>query len=175
MANIFDLVGRIFISLVFLLSGYNKIFNYDNTVAWMEGFGIPGFLLWPAIVLEILLPIFIIIGYRTQISAIILAIFCLATALIFHYDFTNQMQTISFLKNFLLFLLVLVKKRSSSRIVGVRVLLSGRFNGHNRARSKQIRVGVIGLQSTDYSIDYYSLPCFTKYGTFGIKVWLNYG
>ena len=99
MANIFDLVGRNIISLVFLLSGYNKIFNYENTVTWMEGFGIPGLLLWPAIILEILLPIFIIIGYRTQISAIILAIFCLATALIFHYDFANQMQTIAFLKN----------------------------------------------------------------------------
>ena len=100
MANIFELVGRIFISLVFLLSGYNKIFNYDNTVAWMEGFGIPGFLLWPAIILEILLPILIIIGYRTQISALILAAFCVATALLFHMDFTNQMQTVSFLKNF---------------------------------------------------------------------------
>ena len=100
MANLFDLIGRIFISLVFLLSGYNKIFNYDNTISWMEGFGIPGFLLWPAIVLEILLPIFIIIGYRTQISATILAMFCLATALIFHNDFANQMQIIAFLKNF---------------------------------------------------------------------------
>ena len=100
MANLFDLIGRIFISLVFLLSGYNKIFNYDNTISWMEGFGIPGFLLWPAIVLEILLPIFIIIGYGSQISATILAMFCLATALIFHYDFANQMQTIAFLKNF---------------------------------------------------------------------------
>ena len=100
MANLFYFIGRIFISLVFLLSGYNKIFNYDNTISWMEGFGIPGFLLWPAIVLEILLPIFIIIGYRTQISAIILAMFCLATALIFHNDFANQMQIIAFLKNF---------------------------------------------------------------------------
>ena len=99
MANIFDLVGRIFISLVFLLSGYNKIFNYDNTITWMEGFGIPGFLLWPAIVLEILLPIFIIIGYRTQMSALMLGAFCIATALIFHFDFANQMQTIAFLKN----------------------------------------------------------------------------
>ena len=100
MANLFDLIGRIFISLIFLLSGYNKIFNYGDTVAWMEGFGIPGLLLWPAIILEIILPILVIIGYRTQISAIILAIFCLATALIFHYDFANQMQTIAFLKNF---------------------------------------------------------------------------
>ena len=102
MANFFDLISRIFISLIFLLSGYNKIFNYENTVVWMEEFGIPGFLLWPAILLEIILPILIIIGYRTQISAILLAIFCIATAVIFHLDFANQMQTIAFLKNFAL-------------------------------------------------------------------------
>ena len=99
MANLFDLIGRIFISLIFLLSGYNKIFNYGDTVTWMDGFGIPGFLLWPAIILEIILPILIIIGYRTQISAILLAIFCITTALIFHFDFDNQMQIIAFLKN----------------------------------------------------------------------------
>ena len=102
MANFFDLIGRIFISSIFLLSGYNKIFNYGNTVAWMEGFSIPGFLLWPTIVLEILLPILIIIGYQTQISAILLAMFCIATAVIFHLDFADQMQTIAFLKNFAL-------------------------------------------------------------------------
>ena len=102
MANFFDLISRIFISLIFLLSGYNKIFNYENTVVWMEGFGIPGFLLWPAILLEIILPILIIIGYRTQISAILLAMFCIATAVIFHFDFDNQVQTIAFLKNFAL-------------------------------------------------------------------------
>ena len=102
MANLFDLIGRTFISLIFLLSGYNKIFNYGDTVDWMEGFGVPGFLLWPAILLEIILPILIIIGYRTQISAILLAIFCIATAIIFHLDFDNQGQTIAFLKNFAL-------------------------------------------------------------------------
>ena len=102
MANFFDFISRIFISLIFLLSGYNKIFNYADTVTWMEGFGIPVFLLWPAIVLEILLPILIIIGYRTQISAILLSMFCIATAVIFHLDFDNQMQTIAFLKNFAL-------------------------------------------------------------------------
>ena len=99
MANLFDLIGRVFISLIFLLSGYNKIFDYGDTSIWMESFGIPGFLLWPAIILEIILPILIIIGYRTQISAILLAIFCIATAMIFHFDFANQMQTIAFLKN----------------------------------------------------------------------------
>ena len=102
MANFFDFIGRIFISSIFLLSGYNKIFNYGDTVVWMEGFSIPRFLLWPTIVLEILLPILIIIGYQTQISAILLAMFCIATAVVFHLDFADQMQTVAFLKNFAL-------------------------------------------------------------------------
>ena len=100
MANLFDLIGRVLISLIFLLSGYNKIFDYGDTSIWMESVGIPGFLLWPTIILEIILPILIIVGYRTQISAILLAIFCITTAMIFHFDFANQMQTIAFLKNF---------------------------------------------------------------------------
>ena len=100
MVNFFDFIGRVLISLVFLLSGYNKIFNYNSTVGWMEGFGVPGFLLWPAIILEILLPLLIIVGYKTKFAAIILAIFSIATALIFHLEFTNQMQTIQLLKNF---------------------------------------------------------------------------
>ena len=95
-----DLIARIFISSVFLLSGYNKIFSFDGTVTWMEGYGVPGFLLWPTIVLEIILPILIIVGYKTKISSILLAIFSIATALIFHLDFDNQMQVIALLKNF---------------------------------------------------------------------------
>ena len=100
MVNLIDFVGRILISLVFLFSGYNKIFNFDNTVSWMEGYGVPGFLLWPTIILEIVLPILIIIGYKTQISSTLLAIFCIFTAVIFHLDFANQMQVIALLKNF---------------------------------------------------------------------------
>ena len=100
MANFFDFLGRVFISSVFLLSGYNKIFNFEGTVNWMEGFGVPGFLLWPAITLEILLPLLIIIGYQTKFSAFVLALFSIATAIIFHLDFSNQMQIIALLKNF---------------------------------------------------------------------------
>ena len=100
MNNILDLLGRVFISSVFLLSGYNKIFNFKNTTEWMSGYGLPDFLLWPAILLEIIFPIFIIIGYKTKISAYLLALFCISTALIFHLDFSNQMQTIALLKNF---------------------------------------------------------------------------
>ena len=99
MINLIDLIGRIFISAIFLISAYNKIFSIDGSMSWMEGFGIPGFLLYPAIVLEIILPLFIIIGYRARISAGLLAIFCLVTAFIFHLDFEDPMQKISFLKN----------------------------------------------------------------------------
>ena len=99
MINLIDFLGRIFISALFLLSAYNKIFSIDGTMSWMEGFGIPGLLLYPTIALEIILPLFIIIGYLARLSAGLLAIFCIATAFIFHYDFGDQMQTIAFLKN----------------------------------------------------------------------------
>ena len=99
MINTFDLVGRIFISLVFLLSGFNKIGNYEGTIGWMESFDMPGIFLIPAIILEVGAPILIIIGYKVKISAALLSLFCIATAVIFHNDFSNQMQFISFMKN----------------------------------------------------------------------------
>ena len=90
MIKIFDLIGRVFISGIFLLSGYNKIVNYDGTIGWMESFGLPGFLLIPAIILEILAPLLIIIGYQTRIAAGALSLFCIATAIIFHTDFSDS-------------------------------------------------------------------------------------
>ena len=99
MTNILDLVGRVFISLVFLLSGINKIGNYEGSIGWMESFGMPGIFLIPAIILEISAPILIIIGYKVKIAAALLSVFCIATALIFHTDFSNQMQFVSFMKN----------------------------------------------------------------------------
>ena len=99
MVNIADLIGRILISFVFLLSGFRKILNYEGTVDWMEGFGVPGFLIFPAIAVEIILPVLVIVGYQARIAAGILAIFCLTTAFLFHFDFSDQSQLISFLKN----------------------------------------------------------------------------
>ena len=99
MTNILDLFARILISTLFLINGIFKITNYDGTVDWMEGYGVPGILIIPAIIIEILGPILIIVGYQTKITAAFLSLFCLATAVIFHNDFSNQMQLTSFLKN----------------------------------------------------------------------------
>ena len=99
MTNIADLVGRILISALFLLNGIFKINNYDGTIGWMEGFGMPGILLIPAIILEIVGPVLVIIGYKTKLAAGLLSLFCIATAVIFHNDFADQIQFTSFLKN----------------------------------------------------------------------------
>ena len=99
MANFLDFIGRIFISALFLLSAYNKILNFSGTMNWMEGFGIPGFLLGPTIALEIILPLLIIIGYQTKLASTILFLFSIATAFIFHSDFSDQVEMIAFLKN----------------------------------------------------------------------------
>ena len=100
MGNILDLFGRILISTIFLLNGVFKISNYDGTVDWIESFGIPGILIIPAIILEIIGPILIIVGYKVKIAAGLLSLFCIATAIIFHNDFSDQMQFTSFLKKY---------------------------------------------------------------------------
>ena len=110
--QILELVGRIFISLIFLLAGVRKIFNYEGTIGYMESYGIPGYLLIPAIVIEILFPLLVIIGYKTKFSAMILSLFAILLAIIFHTDFSNQMQLMSFLKNFAIaggFLIIFVR------------------------------------------------------------------
>ena len=99
MANVLDLIGRIFISALFLISAYNKIFNLEGSMGWMESFGVPSFLIFPAIAIEIILPVFVIVGYRARLAAGILAIFCLMTAFLFHLNFSDQSQLVSFLKN----------------------------------------------------------------------------
>ena len=99
MTNILDLFGRILISTLFFLNGIFKINNYDGSIGWMESFGVPGILIIPAIILEIVGPILIVVGYQTRIAATLLSLFCLVTAIIFHNDFADQMQFTSFLKN----------------------------------------------------------------------------
>ena len=99
MIKVLDLFGRVLISALFFLNGIFKINNYEGTISWMESFGLPGILIIPAIALEIIGPILIVIGYQTRIAAATLSLFCFATAIIFHNDFADQVQLTAFLKN----------------------------------------------------------------------------
>lgn len=65
----------------------------------MESVGVPGGLLPLVIALEILASLAIIIGWQARIAAILLAGFAGLNALLFHLDFSDQIQTIMFLKN----------------------------------------------------------------------------
>lgn len=91
--------GRLFIALMFVMSGLNKMGNYANTTGWMEAMGVPGGLLPLVIALEVLGGLAIIIGWQTRVVAFLLAGFCLISALIFHANFADQNEMIHFMKN----------------------------------------------------------------------------
>ena len=97
--RVIDVLGRIFLSTLFLIEGTNKIFNYEETIQYMENFGVPGYLAIPAIILEILFPLLLIIGYQTKIAALVMMIFTIVVAIIFHTNFDDHMQFITFFKD----------------------------------------------------------------------------
>ena len=97
--HIIEVLGRILLSSLFLIEGVRKFFFQEETIMYMEDYGVPEILFFPSIILEILLPILLIIGYKTRFSASIMALFTLTVALIFHTNFDNQMELIIFLKD----------------------------------------------------------------------------
>ena len=97
--NYGNFVGRILISVIFLTAGASKIPGYEATQGYMEAMGVPGALLPIVIATELLGAIAIIIGYKTRIVAFLLAGFSLVSALLFHFNFADQMQSILFMKN----------------------------------------------------------------------------
>jgi len=97
---------------------------------------------------------------------------------------TDQM-TISRKDNYFLGFLkqtiLLLFKSEISCLIGLKIVVKGRFNKAPRARSICMHFGKFSLQSFDSRIDYYQSTAYTVNGTFGIKIWLceksfkNYG
>ena len=98
--HILEAFGRIFLSTLFLFEGVKKFFYQDETIEYMENFGVPEFLFYPSLIFEIVIPILLIIGFKTRISASLMFLFTITVSIIFHTDFSNHMQIIAFLKNF---------------------------------------------------------------------------
>ena len=97
--HIIEAIGRILLSSLFLIEGVRKFFFQEETIMYMEDYGVPEILFFPSVILEVLFPILLIIGYKTRFSASIMALFTLTVALIFHTNFENQMELIIFLKD----------------------------------------------------------------------------
>ena len=93
------LVGRVFIGLLFLLAGLGKLGDVAGFSGYLASGGLPAFLAWPAVLFEVAVGILLIIGYQTRLVALATAAFCVVAAVLYHFNFADQMQQIMFLKN----------------------------------------------------------------------------
>nr|WP_199040707.1 DoxX family protein [Dyella sp. ASV24] len=94
-----ELLGRVLIAGLFLLSGMGKITAYTATAGYMASVGVPGGVLPLVIATEVLGSLAIILGWKTRIVSFLLAGFTLLTGILFHTNFADQMQMIMFMKN----------------------------------------------------------------------------
>lgn len=58
---------------------------------------------------------------------------------------------------------------------GIKVMISGRLNGAEMARTEQYKEGRIPLHTFRADIDYYIAEALTVYGKIGVKVWIMRG
>ena len=97
--HIIEAFGRIFISSLFIVEAIKKFSLKEETVFYMEDYGVPEILFYPSLIIELIVPILLIIGYQTRISALIMFIFTIVVTIIFHNDFESQIQLTALLKN----------------------------------------------------------------------------
>jgi len=91
-------LGRLLPAPVFFQSGTAKIFDYADTENLMQAHGLPGLLLAPTIVLEVLGGLGVLLGLGTRLAALALGGFCVLAAFGFHFDPGNSIPMIQFLE-----------------------------------------------------------------------------
>ncbi|EUC18667.1 DoxX family protein [Paraburkholderia hospita] len=95
------LVGRVLIGAPFVMSGLSKLAAYTATVGYIGAVGLPlpslAFLL--AVLIELGGGLLLLSGYRVRFASLVMAVFCIATAVFFHRNLADQNQMIHFLKN----------------------------------------------------------------------------
>jgi putative oxidoreductase len=93
------LVSRMLIATIFLHEAIVKIGKYEAAVAYTVAFGLPGALLPLAIAVELGCGLALALGIGTRLASIILAGFCIVTAVVFHMKFSEANQLLHFEKN----------------------------------------------------------------------------
>lgn len=99
MNTIAALIGRILLSLIFIVSGVSKLFDPSGTEALITGVGLPPGLGIPAGLFELIAGLALLLGFMTRLVSVLLAGFCLVTAFFFHNEFGDPMQAAMALKN----------------------------------------------------------------------------
>jgi putative oxidoreductase len=99
--NAIPLAGRVLLAAIFLLSGVGKIFAPEATVGYIASAGVPlpqlAFL--GAVLVEVVGGLLLVVGYKTRLAALALAVFTVAAGLIFHSVAGDQNHFIHLLKN----------------------------------------------------------------------------
>ena len=98
-AKLAPVTGRIMIGGMFAMAGASKIGAYAGAQGYMESVGLPGALLPAVIAFEIGAGLILIAGWQTRIIAFLLAGFTLMTALMFHFDLADHVQSLFFFNN----------------------------------------------------------------------------
>ena len=95
------LIGRILLSVMFIMSGLQKFGAIEGTAGYIGSVGLPAAtaLAWLAAIFETVAGIAILVGFQTRIAALLLAAFCVFAGYVFHFQPEDQMQMISFMKN----------------------------------------------------------------------------
>ena len=91
--------ARLLLSALFILGGIGKLADVPGFAGYVVMGGLPAFLAWPAVLFEIAVGVAMIVGFQTRIMALLAAGFCLVTAALYHSNFADQAQMVSFLKN----------------------------------------------------------------------------
>ena len=81
-----NLIGRLALAALFVPGGISKITGFEGTVGYISSVGLPlatlGAIL--ALVVEIGAGIALIVGFKTRIAALVLAVFTVAASVFFH-------------------------------------------------------------------------------------------
>lgn len=95
------LLGRILLAVIFLLSGFGKLTAIAGTAGYFGSLGLPLPTVTAIVVglIELLGGLAILVGFQTRTVAWVLAVFTIATGLVAHMNWADQMQMINFLKN----------------------------------------------------------------------------
>ena len=95
------LLGRVAMSAIFLWSGFNKAMAPAATIAFFGKLGLfnPQAAYGVALLVEIGVGIALLVGWKARWAALVLAIWCLATAWAAHLHFDDRNQLVHLMKN----------------------------------------------------------------------------
>ncbi len=101
MKDIIDLIGRIFISSIFLYQAVVNILEVVSVKNEMIEYNVNriNFLFAMGIVLMILGGLSVLVGYRAKLGALLLLIFLIPSTLTYYFDFSDELQQQMFIRN----------------------------------------------------------------------------